>query len=112
MPGSFAKKQICKKYGEKLKFHNWEDSVSLFYSWMKKEEGSVRDKQICVGDLEAISKAIKEADVSSSCASGKDVPLKFINPPGFLQRTEDEEAADGGVVPEFGERVSGEGEPH
>lgn len=64
VPGSFAKKQISKLYGEKLKFHNnWEDSVSLFYSWLKKEEGSVKDKQISIGDIGAVSKAIKEAEV-------------------------------------------------
>lgn len=64
VPGSFARKQISKLYSDKLKFHNsWEDSVSLFYSWLKKEEGSVKDKQIQVGDVAAITKAIKEAEV-------------------------------------------------
>lgn len=64
VPGSFAKKQISKIYGDKLKFHNsWEDSVSLFYSWLKKEEESVKTKEIPVGDVQAISKAIKDAEV-------------------------------------------------
>lgn len=64
MPGSFAKKQISKIYGDKLKFHNsWEDSVSLFYSWLKKEEESVKTKEIPVGDVQAIAKAIKDAEV-------------------------------------------------
>lgn len=40
--------------------------MSLFYSWLKKEEGSVRDKQISIGDVSAISKGIKEAEVSGT----------------------------------------------
>lgn len=67
VPGSFAKKQANKLYGQKIQFNNsWEDSVSLFYSWLKKEEGSVRDKQISIGDVSAISKGIKEAEVSGT----------------------------------------------
>lgn len=68
VPGSFARKQISKTYGNTLKIHNssWEDSVSLFYSWLKKEEGSVKDKQISIGDVSAISKAIKEAEVTTN----------------------------------------------
>lgn len=37
--------------------------MSLFYSWLKKEEESVKAKEIPVGDVEAIAKAIKEAEV-------------------------------------------------
>lgn len=40
--------------------------MSLFYSWLKKEEGSVKDKQIPIGDVGAISKAIKDAEVKSA----------------------------------------------
>lgn len=40
--------------------------MSLFYSWLKKEEGSVRDKQIPIGDVGVISKAIKDAEVESA----------------------------------------------
>lgn len=39
--------------------------MSLFYSWLKKEEESVKAKEISVGDVEAIAKAIKEAEVDN-----------------------------------------------
>lgn len=64
VPGSFARKQISKLYPKKLAFTNrWEDSVSLFYSWLKKEEESVKEKQIPLGDIPAIKNAIKDAEV-------------------------------------------------
>lgn len=37
--------------------------MSLFYSWMRKEEDSVKAKEIPVGDVSAITKAIKDAEV-------------------------------------------------
>lgn len=78
VPGSFAKKQISKIYPDKLRFHNsWEDSVSLFYSWLKKEEGSVKDKQIQVGDVAAITKAIKDAEVTPWKRLNLTVAFKF-----------------------------------
>lgn len=67
VPGSFARKQISKMYPQRLAFTNrWEDSVSLFYSWLKKEEESVKDKQIALGDIPAITNAIKDAEVTRS----------------------------------------------
>lgn len=51
-------------YNDKIRFCNsWEDSVSLFYSWLRKEEESVKDKQSLIGDVAAISKAIEDAEV-------------------------------------------------
>lgn len=111
VPGSFAKKQISKIYSDKLRFHNsWEDSVSLFYSWLKKEEGSVKDKQIQVGDVAAITKAIKDAEVTPWKRLNLTVAFKFPPFAGVLQWIEVEEAAHGRTLSECGEGVCWQGE--
>lgn len=106
MPGSFARKQISKMYPQRLAFTNrWEDSVSLFYSWLKKEEESVKDKQIPLGDIPAITNAIKDAEVNTNCAI---IMQQFYNSHRFadlVEGDEAEEAVNGRALPECGGEI-------